>query len=406
MAGDNYIASIDIGTDKIALLAAEKDYDNRLRIIGHNICASDGVKKGAIFSIDSLSRVITKLIEETNKSFDLTPGLFRVNISDTHLTCTDGKGKVSVNEVVTRDDLDAVLASAMAMSTPSNKEKLHIIKKKFTINESVVVDNPLEMEAEVLESKVHIVTVSSASVRNIENCLKQSDLQVDKIVLTSIAKSHAILTQEEKDNGVCIVDIGAGVTCFSVFNEEGIVQSGVISMGGNEVTQEIAFAFDTSFEEAKRLKEFYGVAKSSALKEEKLIDFTQATNKEEHQLSSLQLSEVIEEAYREILLALKNELKHHNLDTIIKSGFVLCGGGAQVISCEELVRDFFTRRVKMGTIHRSRISGLDNILTDYRYTGSIGLLLHEDDLRKDVDVISNGNNGVMGKLKKWTVGNF
>jgi len=406
MAGDNYIASIDIGTDKIALLAAEKDYDNRLRIIGHNICASDGVKKGAIFSIEHLSRVITKLIEETNKSFNLTPGLFRVNISDTHLTCTDGKGKVSVNEVVARDDVDAVLKSAMAMSTPSNKEKLHRIKKKFTINESVVVDNPLEMEAEVLESKVHIVTVSSASVRNIENCLKQSDLQVDKIVLTSIAKSHAILTQEEKDNGVCIVDIGAGVTCFSVFNEEGIVQSGVISMGGNEVTQEIALAFDTSLEEAKRLKEFYGVAKSSALKEEKLIDFTQATNKEKHQLSSLQLSEVIEEAYREILLALKNELKHHNLDAIIKSGFVLCGGGAQVISCEELVRDFFTRRVKMGTIHRSRISGLDNILTDFRYAGSIGLLLHEDDLRKDVDVISNGNKSVMGKLKKWTVRNF
>ena len=406
MAGDNYIASIDIGTDKIALLAAEKDYDNRLRIIGYNICASDGVKKGAIFSIASVSRVITKLIEETNKSFNLTPGLFRVNISDTHLTCTDGKGKVSVNEVVTRNDVDAVLASAMAMSTPSNKEKIHRIKKKFTINENVVVDNPLEMEAEVLESKVHIVTVSSASVRNIENCLKQSDLQVDKIVLTSIAKSHAILTQEEKDNGVCIVDIGAGVTCFSVFNEEGIVQSGVISMGGNEVTQEIALAFDTSLEEAKRLKEFYGVAKSSTLKEEKLIDFTQAANKEEHQLSSLQLSEVIEEAYREILLALKNELKHHNLDTIIKSGFVLCGGGAQVISCEELVRDFFTRRAKIGTIHRSRISGLDNILTDFRYTGSIGLLLHEDDFRKDVDVISNGNKGWIAKLEKWTHGGF
>jgi cell division protein FtsA len=388
-------------------LAAEKDYDNRLRIIGHNICSSEGVKKGAIFSIDSLSRVITKLIEETNKSFDLRPGLFRVNISDTHLTCTDGKGKVSVNEVVTRNDVDAVLASAMAMSTPSNKEKIHRIKKKFTINESVVVDNPLEMKAEVLESKVHIVTVSSTNVRNIEKCLNQSDLQLDKIVLTSIAKSHAILTQEEKDNGVCIVDIGAGVTSYSVFNDEGIVRSGVISMGGDEVTRDIAYAFDTSLEEAKRLKEKYGVAKSSTLKEDKLIDFTQPEkNKEEHQLSSLQLSEVIEEAYREILLALKNDLKHHNLDTIIKSGFVLCGGGAQVISCEELVRDFFTRRVKMGTIPRSRISGLDNILTDFRYTGSIGLLLHEDDLKKDDDVIFNGDDSVIGKLKKWTVKNF
>ena len=409
MAGDNYIASIDIGTDKIALLAAEKDYDNRLRIIGYNICASDGVKKGAIFSIDHLSRVITKLIEETSKSFDLTLGLFRVNISDTHLTCSDRKGHVSVNEVVTRNDVDAVLASAISMSTPSNKEPLHKIKKKFTINESVVVDNPLEMKAEFLESKVHIVTVSSANVRNIENCLKQSDLHLEPngMVLTSIAKSHAILTQEEKDNGVCIVDIGAGVTCFSVFNEEGIVQSGVISMGGDEVTRDIAYAFDTSLEEAKRLKEKYGVAKSSTLKEDKLIDFTQPEkNKEEHQLSSLQLSEVIEEAYREILLALKNELKHYNLDTIIKSGFVLCGGGAQVISCEELVRDFFTRRAKIGTIPDSRIFGLDNILTDFRYTGSIGLLLHEDDFGKDFDVISNGNNGVIGKLKEWTVKNF
>ncbi|MDG1870274.1 MAG: cell division FtsA domain-containing protein, partial [Candidatus Thioglobus sp.] len=186
----------------------------------------------------------------------------------------------------------------------------------------------------------------------------------------------------------------------------GIVQSGVISMGGDEVTRDIAYAFDTSLEEAKRLKEKYGVAKSSTLKEEKLIDFTQAANKEEHQLSSLQLSEVIEEAYREILLALKNQLKHHNLDTIIKSGFVLCGGGAQVISCEELVRDFFTRRAKIGTIPDSRIFGLDNILTDFRYTGSIGLLLHEDDFGKDFDVISNGNNGVIGKLKEWTVKNF
>ena len=406
MAGNHYIASIDIGTDKIAILVAEKDNDNQLRIIGHNICSSDGVRKGSISSIDSLSRAITMLVDETQKSFDLGLVRVRVNISDTHITCTDGKGKVSVNETVTLEDFNAVLESAMAMSTPTNKEKLHIIKKKFTINENAVVDNPLDMEAEVLESKVHIVTVSSESVRNIENCLKQSNLQVDKIVLTPIAKSHAVLTLEEKNNGVCLVDIGAGVTSYSVYNEEGIVRSGVISVGGDEITQEIAFAFDTSFEEAKRLKEDYGVAKSSALKEERFIDFTQVTNKEEHQLSSLQLSEVIEEAYREILLALKNELKHRKLDTIIKSGFVLCGGGAQVISCEELVRDFFTRRVKMGTIHRSRISGLDNILTDYRYTGSIGLLLHEDDLRKDVDVISNGNNGVMGKLKKWTVGNF
>ena len=405
MAGNNYEASIDIGSDKIALLVAEKEDGGHLRIIAHNLCPSDGVKKGSLRSIDSLSRVINKLIDQTFDSFNLDFDRVRVNISDSHLTCTDGKGKVSINEAVTAKDLDSVLESAMAMSTPTNKEKLHIIKKKFTINETVVVDNPMDMEAEVLESKVHIVTVSSSSIRNIERCLEQCNMELDKIVLNPIAKSQAFLTQEDSDNGVCLVDIGAGVTSYSVFHEEGIVRSGVISMGGDEVTQEIAIAFETSLEEAKRLKEIYGSAKSSSLKEEKFVDFIQSENKDEHQLSSFELSEVIEGAYRDIFTLLKNELKHHNLDTIIKSGFVLCGGAAEINSIEELVRDFFSKRVKMGKIQRSRLSGLEAILTDYRYAGAIGLLLHEGDLSK-TEYIESNNNGVIGKLKKAIVGNF
>ena len=406
MAGNHFVASIDIGTEKIALLVAEREDDDHLRIIGHNICPSRGVRRGSIFSIDSLSREISKLIKKTEESFGIDLALFRVNISDTHLTCIDGKGKVPVNEFVSTEDLDAVLESAMAISTPTNKEKLHIIKKKFTINETVVVDDPMDMEAQVLESKVHIITVSSSSVRNVENCLKQSELEVDKIVLNSVAKSQALLSQEDKNSGVCLLDIGAGVTSYSVYREEGIVQSGIIAMGGDEVTQSIAYAFDTSLEEAKRLKENYGVAKTLPQSDDKFIDFIQANNKDERQLSSLDLSEVIEESYRAIFEELKNELKHRNLDTIIRSGFVLCGGGSEIGSIEELVRDFFSKRVKLGKIQRSRISGLEAILTDYRYTGSIGLLLHEGDLNKAKFIVSNGGKSVMGKLKKAFVGNF
>ena len=406
MAGNHFVASIDIGTEKIALLVAEREDDDHLRIIGHNVCPSRGVRRGSIFSIDSLSREISKLIKKTEESFGIDLALFRVNISDTHLTCIDGKGKVPVNEFVSTEDLDAVLESAMAISTPTNKEKLHIIKKKFTINETVVVDDPMDMEAQVLESKVHIITVSSSSVRNVENCLKQSELEVDKIVLNSVAKSQALLSQEDKNSGVCLLDIGAGVTSYSVYREEGIVQSGIIAMGGDEVTQSIAYAFDTSLEEAKRLKENYGVAKTLPQSDDKFIDFIQANNKDERQLSSLDLSEVIEESYRAIFEELKNELKHRNLDTIIRSGFVLCGGGSEIGSIEELVRDFFSKRVKLGKIQRSRISGLEAILTDYRYTGSIGLLLHEGDLNKAKFIVSNGGKSVMGKLKKAFVGNF
>jgi len=406
MAGRNdYIASIDIGTDKIAVLVAEKE-EEKLRIIGNNIFPSDGVRKGSISAIDPLSRVISKIVDQTQKSFDLDIALVRVNLSDTHLTCIDGYGKVPIREVVTSDDIDKVLETASAIPTPTNKEKLHTIKKKFIIDEDHIVDNPEGMQAEVLESKVHIVTVSSVSIRNIENCLKKCDLMVDRIVLDSIANSEAILTQEEKDGGVCLIDFGAGVTSYSVFQEEGIIRSGVISMGGDDVTQEIAFAFDTSLEEAKRLKEDYGHAKSSVIKDEQFVEFVQAANKDPHYLSSLQLSEVIEEAYLNILSTLKNELRHHNLEINIKSGFVLCGGGAQALGCEKLVREFFTRRVKIGVVQRDRVSGLETILMDYRYTGSIGLLLHQEDLPQVDFIMTKGRNGVMGKIKEVLVGNF
>ena len=404
MAGNNFVASIDIGTERIALLAADIEDGGHLRIVAHNFCSSDGVKKGSLFSIDSLARVITKLIEQTKKDFGYKVELARINISDTHLTCSDGKGRVSINEVVTLEDLDSVLESAMAKSTPTNKEKLHIIKKKFTINETLVVDNPIEMEAEVLESTVHIVTVSSSSIRNIERCLELSNLEAEKIVLNSIAKSHAVLSQEDKDSGVCLIDIGAGVTSYSVFNEGGIVRSGVVALGGDDITQEIAYAFDTSFEEAKRLKEGYGIAKSSTLKKDKLIHFSQ--NKEEHFLSSLELSEVIERVYCEIFTLLNNEFKYHNIDGIIKSGFVLCGGGAQIKSILELVRDFFSKRVKIGQIERSRVSGLETILTDYKYTGAIGLLLHEEDLSNHELASSKTDQSVIDKLKKVIIGKF
>ncbi len=406
MAGNHFVASIDIGTEKIALLVAEQEEDDYLRIFAYNACPSKGVERGSISSIDFLSREITQLIKKTEEGFDLDLIRVRVNISDTHLTCKDSSSQIRVDEQVKLEDLESVLDSAAAITTSTNKQEIHTIKKKFTINEESEVDDPMDMEANVLEAKVHIITVSSSSVRNIENCLKQSNLEVEDIVLNSIAKSHAVLTQEQKNSGVCLLDIGAGVTSYSVFQEEGIVQSGIIAMGGDDVTEEIAYAFDTSLEEAKRLKENYGVAKTLSQSDDRFIDFTQANNNEERQLSCLDLSEVIEEAYREIFEALKNELKHRKLDTIIKSGFVLCGGGSEINSIEELIRNFFSKRVKLGTIQRSRIGGLEAILTDYRYTGSIGLLLHEGDLNKRKSIVSNRNNGVLDKLKGTFAKNF
>ena len=404
-SGNDFIASIDIGTDKIVVLVAEKEGDV-LRLIGYAVGPSAGVKRGHVSSIESLGRAISKVVKKANRSFNGDIALVRANLSDTHLTCSSGRGRIPIIQEVTAEDVDGVLESARVVTTATNKMVLHVINKKFTINETQVVDNPVEMEASVLESEVHIVTVSSSSVRDIENSLKPSELNVDIIVLDSIASSQAILTQEEKDAGVCLLDIGAGVTNFSVFQQGSIVYSGVIPVGGNDVTQEVAYAFDTSYEEAQRLKERHGCAKASIVRDEHLVEFVQATNKDLHQLSSLTLSEVIEEAYQDILTRVKDDLKHRNMESSLKAGFVLCGGATEIVGCLDLVRSFFSRRVKKGFVQRSMVAGLESIIGDYRYSSAIGLLLHKEDVPQRELVKVKGNEGFFSRIRGFLTREF
>ena len=402
-AGNDFIASIDIGTDKIVVLVAERE-DDRLRIIGQGMCPSAGVKKGSVEAIEPLSRAISKAVQQAHKSSAVDLATVRVNLSDSHLSCFEGYGKVPIADIVSSIDVNKVLDSAQAYTMPTNKEKLHVFKKKFTINGSVKVDNPVEMDADVLESNVHIVTVSSSSMRNIEYALKQCDLNVELLVLDSMASSEAILTQEEKDNGVCLIDIGAGMTNFSVFHHGGVIHSGIVAIAGNHVTEEIAFAFGTSFNEAQRLKEVYGCARTSLISNDDFVEFTQTSNRDPHQLSSHTLAEVIEEAYLDIFSLLKNNLQHEGIYKNLKSGIVLCGGGSRISGCEEFVRRFMSKRVKLSSIKRHNFTAPESIFDDYRYASAIGLLMYKEDVPQEVLVKAKGS--AFGKIKDKIFGEF
>jgi len=402
-AGNDFIASIDIGTDKIVVLVAEREGD-RLRVIGQGMCPSAGVKKGLVNAIEPLSSAISKAVQQARKSSSVDLATVRVNLSDNHLSCFEGYGKVPIIDVVTNMDVNKVLDSAQAYTMPTNKERLHVFKKKFTINESVKVDNPVEMDADVLESNVHIITVSSSSMRNIEYTLRQCDLDLDELVLDSIASSEAIITQEENDNGVCLVDIGAGMTNFSVFHQGGIIYSGIVALGGNHVTEEIAFAYGTSFNEAQRLKEVYGCAKASLISNDEFVEFTQTSNRDPHQLSSHTLAEVIEEVYLDIFSLLKNDLQHKGIDKNLKSGIVLCGGGSRIAGCEEFVRGFMSKRVKLSSIKRHNFTAPESIFDDYRYVSAIGLLMYKEDVPQEELV--KARSGTFGKIKDKIFGEF
>ena len=402
-AGNDFIASIDIGTDKIVVLVAEREGD-RLRVIGQGMHPSAGVKKGSVDAIEPLSRAISKAVQQARKSSAVDLATVRVNLSDSHISCFEGYGKVPIEGKVTNIDVNKVLDSAQAYTMPTNKERLHVFKKKFTINGSVKVDNPVEMDADVLESNVHIVTVSSSSMRNIEYTLKQCDLNVEDLVLDSMASSEAILTQEEKDNGVCLVDIGAGMTNFSVFHHGGVIHSGIVAIGGNHVSEEIAFAYGTSFNEAQRLKEVYGCAKASLISNDEFVEFAQTSNRDPHQLSSHTLAEIIEEAYLDIFLLLKNNLQHGEFDKNLKSGIVLCGGGSRISGCEEFVRGFMSKRVKLSSIKRDNFTAPESIFDDFRYTSAIGLLMYKEDVPQEELVKARG--GTFDKIKDKIFGEF
>jgi len=404
-AGNDFIASIDIGTDKIVVLVAERE-DDRLRVIGQGMCPSAGVKRGVVDAIEPLSRAISKAVQQAHKSSAVDLATVRVNLSDSHLSCFEGYGKVPIIDVVTNLDVNKVLESAQAYTMPTNKEKLHVFKKKFTINGSVKVDNPVEMDADVLESNVHIVTVSSSSMRNIEYTLKQCDLNVELLVLDSIASSEAMLSQEEKDNGVCLIDIGAGITNFSVFHHGGIIHSGIVAIGGNHVTEEIAFAYGASFNEAQRLKEVYGCAKVTLINDDEFVEFAQTSNRDSHQLSSHTLAEVIEKAYLDIFSSLKNNLQHQGLDKNLKSGLVLCGGGSRISGCEEFVRGFMSKRVELGSIKRHNFTAPESIFDDYRYASVIGLLMYTEDVPQEKLVKAKGRARAFGKIKDKIFGEF
>ena len=402
-SGNDFIASIDIGTDKIVVLVAEREGD-RMRVIGQGMCPSAGVKKGSVDAIEPLSRAISKAVQQARKSSSVDLATVRVNLSDNHLSCFEGYGKVPIIDVVTNMDVNKVLDSAQAYTMPTNKERLHVFKKKFTINESVKVDNPVEMDADVLESNVHIITVSSSSIRNIEYTLKQCDLNMEFLVLDSIASSEAIITQEENDNGACLIDIGAGMTNFSVFHQGGIIHSGIVPLGGNHVTEEIAFAYGTSFNEAQRLKEVYGCAKASLISNDEFVEFTQTSNRHPHQLSSHTLAEVIEEAYLDIFSLLKNNLQHKGIYKNLKSGIVLCGGGSQISGCEEFVRGFMSKRVKLSSIKRHNFTAPESIFDDYRYVSAIGLLMYNEDVPQEELV--RARSGAFAKIKDKIFGEF
>ena len=405
MADNNFIASIDIGSSKIAVFLADEE-NGRMRVFGHAIGRSSGVRKGVIHDIEQASKVIKSLVNKTFLSQGNRFHNVSVNISDPHLTVINREGPVSVsNGTVSQKDLDSAIQTASAITTPANKQIITNLVNRYTLDKDPIthqgidIDQPLGQEAKTLEVSMHIVTASNQCIGAIEQSVSNSNLGIHNIVLNSMASSEACLSQEDKDNGVCLVDIGSGVINLSVFTRGGITYSSVIQEGGDRVTEAIMYAFGASFKEAERLKTAFGKAQSKLIREDALVRFQQADDVEGAQryLSLQSLVEVIEQAYMELFELIKKDLKAQNMLQLIKSGFVLTGGATKIQGCDNLMLSHFKIRTKHAIIDTNKITA-DVKLLQPEFACALGLILYDDE--PDLEVVEQSkNDNFFNKLK-------
>jgi len=408
MAEDNnFIASVDIGSHKIVVLLAE-EINGRLEVFGHGVSKSAGVKKGLINNVEQAAKAIKAAAKEAHLSCNTDFKNVSVNISDPHLTVINREGQIFISgDKISKQDLDAAIKTALAVPTPTNKQVINSVSNCYTLDkdpityQGVVVDQPIGQEAKTLEVAMHIVTVSNQCVNAIDQSIREGGLGLHNIVLNSMASSETYITQDEKDEGVCLIDIGSGVTNLSVFTKGGITYSAVIQNGGDQITQDIVDAFDTSFKEAERLKLKYGNAQVKSIREDRLIKFQQIDDSKdyEHYLSHQSLVEVIEQSYLNLFSQIRQNLKSKKLYRSLKSGFVLTGGASKIKDCDALLLNYFRIRAKQGRVNADRITAERSIL-EPEYACALGLLLFEYDV-SDLRVVQSDNeSNIFGKIKQ------
>lgn len=415
MADSNYIASVDIGSSKIVVLIADRLDDGLLEVVGHAKGVSKGVKKGQIVNVEevalAIKKVVNKAINSCNSNFDSVV----VNISDPNIRVFNLFPDTHVSSgKVKKSNVEAVIKNVESRKFRETEKCISRITHHYTLdkdletNQGVVVKQPIGKNASTLEASVHVVVISKQRVNDIEKSIELCHLKAHKLVMNSMASSEPYLIESQKDNGVCLIDIGSGVMDLSIFTNGGLFYSTTIPVGADQITIDIADAFDTSFEEAERLKLTYGQAQVKMLVGDRLICFEQVNDAHQYYLSHESLIEVIEESYKTLLLLIKKKINDQdkNLYRLIKS-FLLVGGGAKIEGCENLALSCLNKRVKIGHVNReiirtdsNSISSNDDLLAP-EYACALGLLLFNDNERTlDYKEERSAKSGVLDKLFK------
>ena len=402
------IVGLDIGTSKVLALVAELNQDGSIEVVGLGSHSSKGMKKGVVVNIESTVQSIQRAIEEAELMAGNQINSVFVGIAGSHIRSLNSHGIVAIkdNEVMSAD-LDRVIEAAQAVAIPADQRVLHVLPQQYLIDNQEGIREPLGMSGVRLEAKVHLVTCAVNAVQNIEKCIRRCGLEVENVILEQLASSYAVLTEDERDLGVCLVDIGGGTTDVAIFVEGSIEHTGVIPIAGDQVTNDIAMALRTPTQHAEDIKIRYACALAQLAGAEERIKVPSVGDRPPRDLSRQALAEVVEPRYDELFTLVQAEIRRSGLEDLIPAGIVLTGGTSRMEGAVELAEEIFHMPVRVG--YPQSISGLKDILRNPIYSTGVGLLHYGaenfDNYHSSLHA-PGGISRLLDNLKNWLQENF
>ena len=405
----NLIVGLDIGTSKVVAIVGEIKADGALEIIGIGSHPSRGLKKGVVVNIESTVQSIQRAVEEAELMAGCEIHSVYAGIAGSHVRSLNSHGIVAIKDKeVVQGDVDRVIDAAKAVAIPADQKILHVLPQEYVIDSQEGIRDPIGMSGVRLEAKVHIVTGADSAAQNIVKCVQRCGLAVDDIVLEQLASSYAVLTEDEKDLGVCVVDIGGGTTDIAVFGGGAIRHTAVIPIAGDQVTNDIAVSMRTPTQYAEDIKIKYACALSQLANPDETIEVPSVGDRPPRRLARQTLAEIVEPRYEELFALIRDELRRSGFEETVATGIVLTGGTAKMEGAIELAEEVFHMPVRLGV--PQYVTGLVDVVSNPIHATGVGLLLYAkqnaDQQRSAAPILSGGVKSVFERMKTWFQGNF
>ena len=399
------VVGLDVGTSKIVAIVGESQPDGSVEVIGLGSHPSTGLKRGVVVDMASTEQGIQRAVEEAELMAGCEIHSVYAGISGSHIRSLNSDGTVAIKDKeVSEGDVDRVLDAARAVPVAADQKILHVLPQEYVIDNQDGIRQPIGMSGVRLEAHVHVVTAALSATQNISKCVARCGLTVDELIMQPLAASHAVLTEDEKDLGVCLVDIGAGTTDIAVFTDGAIRHTACIPIAGDQVTNDIAVALRTPTQHAEDIKIKYACALEQLARNDESIQVPSVGDRTSRQLARQTLAQVVEARYRELFSLVQAELRHSGFENMVAAGLVMTGGASRIEGAEELAEEIFHMPVRLAT--PGNVSGLSDVVNNAIHATGVGLLLYGNQAAPGRNLLPTGGDGFVDRVRSWLRGEF